>query len=72
MLTSFPPLVAIFHASFHPTQGNVLDWSLKTSDGASCLNFCADIADCAPDFDLSNVEFSCLPSGLHLIEEDVV
>ncbi|GJE95274.1 hypothetical protein PsYK624_114570 [Phanerochaete sordida] len=53
-----PPqdVVAIFHASFHPTQGNVLDWSLKTSD----------------DFDLSNVEFSCLPSGLHLIEEDVV
>jgi hypothetical protein len=28
-------LVAIFHASFHPTQGNVVDWSLKASDGTS-------------------------------------
>ena len=27
-------LVAIFHASFHPTQGHVIDWSLKASDGA--------------------------------------
>ena len=26
-------LVAIFHASFHPTEGNVIDWSLKASDG---------------------------------------
>lgn len=25
--------MAIFHASFHPTQGNVVDWSLKASDG---------------------------------------
>lgn len=25
---------AIFHASFHPTRGNVVDWSLKASDGA--------------------------------------
>ncbi|KAI0791253.1 hypothetical protein C8Q75DRAFT_805607 [Abortiporus biennis] len=49
-------LVAIFHASFHPTQGNIIDWSLKASE----------------DFDISHVEFSCLPSGLHLIEEDVV
>lgn len=24
------------------------------------------------DLDLSHVEFSCLPSGLHLVEEDVV
>ncbi|KIP07191.1 hypothetical protein PHLGIDRAFT_30136 [Phlebiopsis gigantea 11061_1 CR5-6] len=53
-----PPqdIVAIFHASFHPTQGNVLDWSLKASE----------------DFDLSHVEFSCLPSGLHLVDQDVV
>ncbi|KZT30142.1 hypothetical protein NEOLEDRAFT_1153479 [Neolentinus lepideus HHB14362 ss-1] len=49
-------LVAIFHASFHPTKGSLIDWSLKASD----------------DLDLSNVEFSCLPSGLHLVEEDVV
>ena len=27
-------LVAIFHASFHPTKGNMVDWSLKASDGA--------------------------------------
>ena len=24
------------------------------------------------EFDLSHVEFSCLPSGLHLVERDVV
>ncbi|TFK51280.1 hypothetical protein OE88DRAFT_1712549 [Heliocybe sulcata] len=54
---TFPQdLVAIFHASFHPTKGSLIDWSLKASD----------------DVDLSNVEFSCLPSGLHLVEEDVV
>ncbi|KAJ7058524.1 hypothetical protein C8F01DRAFT_1148457 [Mycena amicta] len=53
-----PPqdLVAIFHASFHPTQGNIIDWSLKASD----------------DLNLDNLEFSALPSGLHLVEEDVV
>ncbi|KAA1473316.1 hypothetical protein DENSPDRAFT_902320 [Dentipellis sp. KUC8613] len=49
-------IVAIFHASFHPTQGNVIDWSLKASD----------------DVDLNGVEFCCLPSGLHLIDHDVV
>ncbi|KAI1784570.1 hypothetical protein LXA43DRAFT_1122371 [Ganoderma leucocontextum] len=49
-------LVAIFHASFHRTQGNIIDWSLKASE----------------DLDLSHVEFSSLPSGLHLIERDVV
>ncbi|PCH34611.1 hypothetical protein WOLCODRAFT_124733 [Wolfiporia cocos MD-104 SS10] len=49
-------IVAIFHAAFHPTQGSILDWSLKASE----------------DLDLSHVEFSCLPSGLHLIERDVV
>ena len=25
--------VAIFHASFHPTRGNIIDWSLKAADG---------------------------------------
>ncbi|CCM02730.1 uncharacterized protein FIBRA_04837 [Fibroporia radiculosa] len=49
-------IVAIFHAAFHPTQGNVIDWSLKASD----------------DLDLGHVEFSCLPSGLHLMERDVI
>lgn len=53
-----PPqdVVAIFHASFHPTRGNVIDWSLKASNELS----------------LEHVEFSALPSGLHLIERDVV
>ncbi|KAH9954085.1 hypothetical protein BC827DRAFT_1262315 [Russula dissimulans] len=49
-------IIAIFHASFHPTRGNILDWSLKASD----------------DVQLDGVEFSALPSGLHLVEQDVV
>ncbi|KAJ7769409.1 hypothetical protein B0H16DRAFT_1411336 [Mycena metata] len=49
-------IVAIFHASFHPTQGNIIDWSLKAND----------------DLSLEHLEFSALPSGLHLVEEDVV
>ncbi|KAH9896059.1 hypothetical protein C8Q73DRAFT_690678 [Cubamyces lactineus] len=49
-------IIAIFHASFHPTKGSIIDWSLKASE----------------ELDLSHVEFSCLPSGLHLIERDVV
>ncbi|KAJ7199700.1 hypothetical protein GGX14DRAFT_661774 [Mycena pura] len=49
-------LVAIFHASFHPTQGNIIDWSLKANE----------------DLSLDNLEFSALPSGLHLVEQDVV
>ncbi|KAJ6629882.1 hypothetical protein B0H10DRAFT_1985692 [Mycena sp. CBHHK59/15] len=49
-------IVAIFHASFHPTQGNIIDWSLKAHD----------------DLNLDNLEFSALPSGLHLVEQDVV
>ncbi|TRM66558.1 hypothetical protein BD626DRAFT_565660 [Schizophyllum amplum] len=49
-------LVAIFHASFHPTKGNVIDWSAKASD----------------DIKLDNLEYSALPSGLHLVEQDVV
>ncbi|EEB91831.1 hypothetical protein MPER_09746, partial [Moniliophthora perniciosa FA553] len=49
-------IVAIFHASFHPTRGNVIDWSLKTSN----------------DVDLDSLEFNTLPSGLHLVDQDVV
>ncbi|KAG5645322.1 hypothetical protein DXG03_006511 [Asterophora parasitica] len=49
-------LVAIFHASFHPTQGNLIDWYLKASE----------------NLNLDNLEFSALPSGLHLVEQDVV
>ncbi|KAI8969537.1 hypothetical protein BD414DRAFT_503180 [Trametes punicea] len=49
-------IIAIYHASFHPTKGSIIDWSLKASE----------------DLDLSHVEFSCLPSGLHLVERDVV
>ncbi|KAI0686467.1 hypothetical protein BC835DRAFT_1379466 [Cytidiella melzeri] len=48
--------VAIFHCSFHPTRGNVIDWSLKAAE----------------DINLTNIEFCCLPSGLHTIGEDVV
>ncbi|KAJ7263125.1 hypothetical protein B0H12DRAFT_1103444 [Mycena haematopus] len=49
-------IAAIFHAVFHPTQGNIIDWSLKAND----------------DLNLEHLEFSALPSGLHLVEEDVV
>ncbi|PPQ99371.1 hypothetical protein CVT24_009201 [Panaeolus cyanescens] len=49
-------IVAVFHASFHPTKGNIVDWSLKASD----------------DLNLDQLEFSALPSGLHLIERDVI
>ncbi|KAF4587941.1 Lipid Metabolism-Associated Protein [Pleurotus pulmonarius] len=49
-------LVAVFHASFHPTKGNVIDWCIKASD----------------ELNLENLEFSALPSGLHLVDEDVV
>ncbi|KAF9220600.1 hypothetical protein BS17DRAFT_786803 [Gyrodon lividus] len=49
-------IVAIFHASFHPTKGNVVDWCLKASE----------------DLQLDGVEFSTLPSGLHLVDQDVV
>ncbi|KAJ3502918.1 hypothetical protein NLJ89_g8669 [Agrocybe chaxingu] len=49
-------LVAIFHSSFHPTKGNIVDWSLKASD----------------DLNLDQLEFNALPSGLHLVEQDVV
>lgn len=26
----FCTIVAVFHASFHPTRGNVIDWCLKS------------------------------------------
>jgi len=35
----FNVLVAIFHASFHPTRGHVIDWSLRASDGAQDMRF---------------------------------
>ncbi|KIJ40343.1 hypothetical protein M422DRAFT_780791 [Sphaerobolus stellatus SS14] len=49
-------IIAIFHCSFHPTRGNIIDWSIKASE----------------DLNLDGVEFSTLPSGLHLVDEDVV
>ncbi|KAL0947987.1 hypothetical protein HGRIS_010614 [Hohenbuehelia grisea] len=49
-------VVAVFHAAFHPTKGNIIDWSLKASD----------------DLSLDHLEYSALPSGLHLVDEDVV
>lgn len=33
LMARSPRVVAIFHASFHPTKGNVVDWCLKASDG---------------------------------------
>jgi hypothetical protein len=68
--------VAIFHASFHPTQGNIIDWSLKANEGeqpnAGPVRDNRE-SDCKkPDLNLDNLEFSALPSGLHLVEEDVV
>ncbi|KAF6747535.1 hypothetical protein DFP72DRAFT_1016174 [Ephemerocybe angulata] len=59
-MPSKPPqdIVAIFHTSFHPTRGNVLDWYFSVDN----------------DLDLDNLglEFSALPSGLHQLDEDVV
>ncbi|KAF8511046.1 hypothetical protein JB92DRAFT_3144230 [Gautieria morchelliformis] len=49
-------LIAIFHCSFHPTRGNIIDWSMKASE----------------DLNLDGVEFSTLPSGLHLVDKDMV
>ncbi|KAI0321549.1 hypothetical protein OF83DRAFT_1168398 [Amylostereum chailletii] len=53
-----PPqdVVALFHASFHPTQGNIVDWSRKNDDELS----------------LDGVEFCALPSGLHTVDQDVI
>ncbi|RXW18260.1 hypothetical protein EST38_g7595 [Candolleomyces aberdarensis] len=55
-----PPedIVAIFHASFHPTRGNVLDWYFSADENI--------------DFENLGLEYSALPSGLHQIDEDVV
>ncbi|KZT57990.1 hypothetical protein CALCODRAFT_517068 [Calocera cornea HHB12733] len=49
-------LCAVFKTSFHPTKGNVVDWSVTASD----------------DISLDGVEFSTLPSGLHVVDEDVI
>ncbi|KAJ2917273.1 hypothetical protein MD484_g3132, partial [Candolleomyces efflorescens] len=55
-----PPedIVAIFHASFHPTRGNVLDWYFSVDENIDIENL--------------GLEYSALPSGLHQIDEDVV
>ncbi|KAJ1303744.1 hypothetical protein OPQ81_008168 [Rhizoctonia solani] len=49
-------VVALFHSAFHPTRGNIVDFSLKVRD----------------DVNLDGVEFSSLPSGLHLVDQDVI
>lgn len=68
-----PYLVAIFHSSFHPTKGNVVDWCLKASDGKRCRPLPEFALKCiAVDLQLDGVEFSTLPSGLHLVDRDVV
>ncbi|TEB25766.1 hypothetical protein FA13DRAFT_1777318 [Coprinellus micaceus] len=55
-----PPqdVVAVFHASFHPTRGNVLDWHFSADDDL--------------DIESLGLEFSALPSGLHQLDEDVI
>ncbi len=69
--------VAIFHASFHPTQGNVVDWNLKASNGAQgvdsvVLTLSDKSLSTGADIDLDGVEFNVLPSGLHLVERDTL
>jgi len=69
--------VAMFHASFHPTQGNVVDWSLKASHGPFQTHtyiylYIHTYSFPALDLSLDHLEFSALPSGLHLVEQDVV
>ncbi|KAG8679821.1 hypothetical protein FRC11_003257, partial [Ceratobasidium sp. 423] len=49
-------VVALFHSAFHPTRGNIVDFSLKVGE----------------DVNLDGVEFSSLPSGLHLVDQDVM
>ncbi|EAU83600.2 hypothetical protein CC1G_07973 [Coprinopsis cinerea okayama7 len=53
-------VVAIFHTSFHPTKGNVLDWCLKAPGWEDLQT------------DNLGLEFSALPSGLHQLDEDIV
>ncbi|KAG6329631.1 hypothetical protein ID866_9459 [Astraeus odoratus] len=66
-------IVAIFHASFHPTKGNVVDWCLKASDGASApIAHWDNLVTPFQDLSVDGVEFSTLPSGLHLVDRDVV
>lgn len=69
--------VAIFHACFHPTKGNVIDWCLKVSAGERYsrnfqLQKDAHGKFWLVDINLQNIEFSVLPSGLHLVSSDVV
>ncbi|EJT98131.1 hypothetical protein DACRYDRAFT_118884 [Dacryopinax primogenitus] len=49
-------ICAVFKTAFHPTKGNIIEWSVKTSD----------------DISLDGIEFSTLPSGLHVVDEDVI
>lgn len=69
---SLSSTVAIFHASFHPTKGNVVDWCLKASDGKHTASLPEPVPRYLADLQLDGVEFSTLPSGLHLVDQDVV
>jgi hypothetical protein len=67
--------VAVFHCSFHPTRGNIIDWSMKASEGKYLkwlMSFCKSHSSFHEGLNLDGVEFSTLPSGLHLVDEDVV
>jgi hypothetical protein len=77
-LMRFGRVVAIFHASFHPTRGNVVDWSLKSDGYAGEWSWALDVIEnlsltcvVAP-IDFDGLEFKVLPSGLHQVEQDVV
>ncbi|EJD00524.1 uncharacterized protein FOMMEDRAFT_169942 [Fomitiporia mediterranea MF3/22] len=61
-------IVAIFHASFHPTKGNTIDWSLTSPSPSTS----ASSSSSSPTLSLDGVEFSVLPSGLHLVQQDVI
>ncbi len=70
--------VAISYASSHPTRGNDLDWSLKRPQSQRWYPL-SPLSPHTPqrsparaDLQLDGVEFSLLPSGLHLVEQDVV
>jgi hypothetical protein len=58
--------VSVFHASFHPTKGNILDWTVPVHTQP------VDPTNTLAPVDLTNIEFSALPSGVHTVERDVM
>ncbi|CAR22624.1 Anr2p [Lachancea thermotolerans CBS 6340] len=52
------PLCCIFLCQFDVKKGNTLIWSKKSTETS--------------DISLGNIEFKCIPSGIHELEKDVV